>query len=258
MEIIHIIAIVLCLFVGLSLGLLGGGGSVLMVPIFVYVAKVSINEAIAMSLIIVGISSAVGSYKYYRQGFVNQRLVVLFVVPGVIAAFLGARLTQYVSANHLLFMFGILMALIALILFKKSSNRTEGLEQVVCRPGLVLSVVAGAVIGLLTGLLGVGGGFLIVPAIALLMKCSLYTAIGTSLVIISINSLTGFIGHISVIELNVPLTAAFLIATVAGAVLGTRFSDKFSIVLLQRTFAILIFGVGLFLAVQHFPYGHGA
>src|SRR3989338_9039729 len=104
MEITYIVALVLCLLVGLSLGLLGGGGSVLMVPVFVYVTKISVNEAIAMSLLIVGLSSAAGAVKYYRQGFVNQRLVILFVVPGVIAAFFGARLTGVVSAENLLFM----------------------------------------------------------------------------------------------------------------------------------------------------------
>ena len=257
MMTLQLIAGAFCFLVGLSLSLLGGGGSVLMVPIFVYIAKMPVSEAIALSLVIVGLSSAFGAIKYLKQGFVNKRLVILFVAPGIAASFFGARVTKFVSEEHLLFMFGVLMMLISLILYKKSSKETQSQASVICRPNFTLSVSVGALIGFLTGLLGVGGGFLIVPAIALLMRCSLYTAIGTSLVIIAINSFTGFIGHLSAMNLNFPLGAAFLLATISGAVFGTKVSDKFSAVFLQKSFSGLIFFVGCFLTVQHFPFGYG-
>ena len=252
-----VLATMLCVLVGLSLGLLGGGGSVLMVPLFVYIAKVPVNEAIAMSLMIVGLSSAVGVVKYFKQGFVNKRLVILFIVPGIFASFLGARAARFVSSELLFFMFGGMMLLISLILYKKSSAGIPSDGPVICRPNLVLSVMVGSVIGFLTGLLGVGGGFLIVPAIALLMRCSLYTAIGTSLAIIAVNSAAGFAGHLSTVQFDIPLSVVFLTATVSGAFAGTRMSDKFSMNFLQKAFAVLIFLVGTFVVMQYFYYGHG-
>lgn len=248
------LAVFLCVLIGLTLSLLGGGGSVLIVPLLVYLAKFPVNESIAMSLIIVGVASAYGSIKYLKEGFVNKRLVLLFVLPGIIASFAGARVAEYVPSKLLLFMFGAMMILISMILYKKSSQGRPKNEIVVCCPDLTVSVAAGTVIGFLTGLLGVGGGFLIVPTIALLMKCSLYTAIGTSLAIIAINSLTGFIGHLSAIKINLFLTGFFLIATLAGAVAGTKVSGALKLNVLQKIFAGLIFFVGIFLAAQNFPY----
>ena len=252
-----VLATVLCVLVGLSLSILGGGGSVLMVPLFVYSAKVPVNEAIAMSLVIVGLSSAAGTAKYLKQGFVNKRLVLLFVLPGVIASFFGGCAAKFVSADQLLLMFGGMMLLISLILFNKASKETSPDGPVICRPNLGLSVAVGSVIGFLTGLLGVGGGFLIVPAIAILMKCSMRTAIGTSLAIIAVNSAAGFAGHQSTTQLNIPLTSIFLTATVGGAFAGTRLSDKLSMYFLQKGFAALIFLVGLLVVAQHFNFGHG-
>lgn len=257
MEPIQIITAALCLVVGLSLSLLGGGGSVLIVPLLVYVGKVPVSETFAMSLLIVGCSSALGSVKYFRQGLVNKRLVALFIVPGVAASFFGARLAKFVPSGRLLFMFGVLMTLIAVILYVKSAQQAQAQQKIVCRPPVLLSVVIGAVIGFLTGLLGVGGGFLIVPAITLLMRCSLYTAIGTSLVIITVNSMTGFIGYLSQLRLSVPLIALFLSTTITGALIGAKVSSRLSAVLLQRAFAVLIFIIGSFIAWQHFPSAHG-
>lgn len=253
MESMHFIAAILCVLVGLSLSLLGGGGSVLVVPILVYVGKVPIKESIAMSLLIVGLSSAMASMKYFRQGFVNVRLVILFVVPGVLASFFGARLSKFVSGPQLLLMFGVLMMVIAFVLYKKSSSCAQIPEKITCRPHFALSTAAGAGIGFLTGLLGVGGGFLIVPAITLLMKCSLYTAIGTSLAIMAVNSLTGFSGYLSQMKLDLPLSVLILSAMFAGNVLGARISGRFNATFLQKAFAVLIFLVGFILVVQHFP-----
>lgn len=257
MDSIQLATAALCALVGLSLGLLGGGGSVLMVPLFVYVAKVPVNEAIAMSLMIVGLSAALGAVKYLRQGFINRRLVVLFVLPGSAASFFGARTAQFVASEHLLLMFGSMMMLIAVIIYARSAEGAVPDGPLVCRPALALSATAGAVIGFLTGLLGVGGGFLIVPAIALLMKCSLRTAIGTSLAVIAVNSATGFAGHLSAISFDIPSSMAFLAATLGGTATAAKFSDRLSGVLLQRGFAMLIFFIGLLVAVQEIPFVSG-
>ncbi len=257
METLYAVTALLCFGVGLSLGLLGGGGSVLMVPLFVYVAKIPANEAIAMSLLIVGLSSAAGVVRYLKQGFVNKRLVALFVLPGIAASFLGARAARYVSPDQLLAMFGGMMMLVSLILYNKSSGGTHADGPVVYRPDFAVSVTTGSVIGFLTGLLGVGGGFLIVPAIAILMRCSLYTAIGTSLAVIAVNSVAGFAGHLSGMRLDIPLSMTFLAATVGGAVAGTRLSHKLNAVFLQKSFSVLIFLIGALVTAQNFHFGHG-
>ncbi len=122
---------------------------------------------------------------------------------------------------------------------------------------VVVSVTTGSVIGFLTGLLGVGGGFLIVPAIAILMRCSLYTAIGTSLAVIAVNSVAGFAGHLSGMRLDIPLSMTFLAATVGGAVAGTRLSHKLNAVFLQKSFSVLIFLIGALVTAQNFHFGHG-
>lgn len=254
MEIFYTATAILCFAVGLSLGLLGGGGSILMVPLFVYIAKFSATEAIALSLLIVGFSSAAGVIKYFKQGFINRRLIVLFVAPGIVASYFGARLANSVSSEKLLLMFGILMAIIAVILYAKSSEQSKNQLSAVCRPNLILSIAIGGLIGFLTGLLGVGGGFLIVPAIALLMKCSMRIAIGTSLAIISINSASGFLGHLPEMTTPAPLSMLFLVSTLGGTITGTKFSDYFSISFLEKGFAVLIFAAGCLLIAQHFQF----
>lgn len=252
MEPTQIVTAGLCALVGLSLGLLGGGGSVLMVPLFVYIAKVPVAEAIAMSLLIIGLSSAAGVLKYWNQGLVNRRLVILFIVPGIFVSFVGARAAERVPSEVLLLLFGVMMVLISLILYRKAGQGPGADGPVVCRPGLGISVSIGAAIGFLTGLLGVGGGFLIVPAIALLMKCSLHTAIGTSLAIIAVNSAAGFLGHLTAMRMDPAPTAVYLTATLAAAVVGTRAAHRFSVVLLQKAFAVMILAVGALVTAQFF------
>lgn len=254
MDPMQLIAAGLCFAVGMSLGLLGGGGSVLMVPIFVYVAGLSAAESIGLSLLVVGCSSIIGAVKYFRTGCVNQRLLLLFIIPGIAASIFGARVAARVDAQLLLFMFGALMAVIAVILFVKSSEKNQPQGPVVCRPSTYLSAGVGAVIGFLTGLLGVGGGFLIVPAIALLMRCSMCTAVGTSLAIIAINSLSGFIGHLPGMTTPLPLILLFLASAMSGALVGTRVAGRIGTAILQKGFAVLVLALGALLIFKNFPF----
>lgn len=247
----------LCALVGLSLGLLGGGGSVLMVPVFVYAGGMPATEAIAMSLLVVGLSSAAGAVKYFKQGFVNPRLAALFILPGIPSSYAGARFSGLLSEEQLLSLFGVLMMLISILLYRRASSAVSSDAPVHCRPALGVSLAAGSAVGFLTGLLGVGGGFLIVPAIALLMRCSLYTAVGTSLAVIAVNSAAGFAGHFSMIRTEVPSGILFVAATMGGAVAGTRILGRFSPVLLQRLFAALIFLTGAFVIIRHLRPEYG-
>ncbi|MCG3175684.1 MAG: hypothetical protein MOGMAGMI_00617 [Candidatus Omnitrophica bacterium] len=244
------VAMALFLLVGSSIGLLGSGGSVLTVPILIYAAGLGVNEAIAASLLIVGCASAISAFRAHRQEQVNGRLVTLFVLPGTLMSFVGARLTPLVDERLLLTLFGGAMVAIGAVLAVKTGRPgPEG--PVVCRPGAALSASIGALLGFLTGLLGVGGGFLIVPAIALLMKCSLRTAIGTSSAIIAINSLAGYAGHAVSFAGHRPWIAAYLGATLAGVWITHRRAGAPDATTLQRALAALIVTVGAFLALKN-------
>lgn len=243
----------LCFFVGLSLGLLGGGGTILTVPIFVYAGGMPAKEAISMSLIVVGTVALAGSLKFHKQGFVNIRLAVLFALAGMPSAWFGAKLTSLVSGQTLLLIFGMLMCVIALILFFKSQEKgAEG--PVVCKPNILTSLALGVLIGTLTGFLGVGGGFLIVPAISILMRCSLHTAIGTSLAVIAVNSFAGFAGHLRDFTFQPGLLAMVLAVMIFGAVTGSKTAVRVSAVLLQRGFSLLILATGIFIIFKNLSY----
>lgn len=244
-----LIAAMLFVLVGLSVGLLGSGGSVLTVPILMYTAGFRADEAIAASLLIVGSASALSAVPSARQGRVNGRLTALFVVPGIVTSFAGARVTPLVEEHLLLSVFGGCMIAIGCVLAAKAEGaRSDGAA--VCRAHAVLSTSIGALLGFLTGLLGVGGGFLIVPAIALLMKCSLRTAIGTSSAIIAVNSLAGFAGHASAFEGQRLWVAVYLSATLLGARLAQGRSEGMDLSLLQKILGVLVAAVGAFLVIK--------
>jgi len=241
----------LCFAVGISLGLFGGGGSVLTVPIFIYAAHYSANEAIALSLVTVGAASLLASIRYLMLGLVNGRLVLIFFTAGSITSFWGSHLTGYFSERALLTLFGSFMTVIAIILYLKAGSMDRDDQDVRCRPSLPISLALGAVIGFLTGFLGVGGGFLIVPAIALLMRCSLRTAIGTSLVIITLNSASAFWGHMTLQPISLMPAAFFVFLAALGTFAGSRLGVRLKSSFLQRGFAGLIFLLGLFLILTH-------
>ena len=251
MELSIWLTLALCFLVGVSLGLLGGGGTILTVPIFVYAGKMETDMAIAMSLIIVGLVSAIGSLRFLKPGFLNKRLVLFFTISGIPTAFFGAKFTARMNSDHLLLMFGLLMCLVSLILFIKSTKRTDSDQPFVCRPSALLSLATGAGIGFLTGFLGVGGGFLIVPAISVLMRCSLQTAVGTSLAIIAINSLSGFAGHLNDLNVNLGLLTSLFVVTLTGALIAAKVAVRLSSQFLQRAFALLIMAVGIFVVFQN-------
>lgn len=244
-----VITLALCLAVGLSLGLLGAGGSVLTVPIFVYSGGMNPQEAISLSLLVVSVTSFVGSIRYMAKQWVNFRLVIIFIIFGSAAALAGSRLSFLVSGRVLLFLFGAIMLVTGMILFFKDNGSKDGGAQ--CRPRFIPAMLVSSILGILTGFLGVGGGFLIVPALSLMMKCSMRSAIGTSLVIISANAMAGFLGHIMTQPFDLKLAAGYTAATVLGAVLGSLFTEKISSGFLKKGFALLIMGTGIFILVQN-------
>ena len=243
-----LIAIGLCSLVGLSLGLLGGGGSILAVPLLVYVARLDVHVAIGMSLAIVGATSLGGALDHGRSGRVDLKAALTFGVAGMLAAPLGARLSHAVPPRTLLLLFALLMVVVGgLMLRGRRGGRGEGPRE----PHRLAILGTGLGVGALTGFLGVGGGFLIVPALTLLAGLPIHTAVGTSLLVIALNAAAGLAGHAHASAIPLGLTAAFTAASLAGAFVGGRLATRFEPARLRRVFAAFVVLVGLVLLVAN-------
>jgi len=242
----QIVALLLSVPIGVSLGLLGGGGSTLAVPVLVYLGGVPPAEAIAMSLAVVSVTSLVAALLHARTGGVDWGAAAMFAPAGVVGALAGAQLTHLVSPDLLLALFGLLLLLIGALMLLRTSARAA--RRVAARPatpaGLPAILLAGAAVGVLTGFLGVGGGFVIVPALLLLCRLDMKRAIGTSLVVISVNSLAGVAGHVGRGHIDLERTAAFAAFAALGAVVGHALAARSHAERLQRGFAGLVFLVG--------------
>src|SRR5215211_5313571 len=191
-----LVGLLLAALMGLSLGLLGGGGSILAVPILKYVVGFEAKEAIASSLAVVGLTSLFGAIGHWRGGNVSVRVALVFGAVAMAGTYLGARLAVFVSGSAQLALFAAVMLLAAYFMFRENGpdpaeeepdGRSSGK-----RMPYALIVVEGLAVGVLTGLVGVGGGFLIVPALVVLGKVPMREAVGTSLLVIAMNTASGF------------------------------------------------------------------
>ncbi len=240
------LALGLAVLIGISLALLGGGGSIITVPVLVYAAGVTPQAAVPMSLAIVGAVSFLGAAQKARGGLVHGQAVGTFGASGVFGAMLGAQFTRLVPPNVLLLLFALLMLAVALKMWRRPRRTTAHAAE--CKP--VRCLAAGFVVGLLTGFLGVGGGFLLVPALVYFALLSLPVAVGTSLAIIALNSLGGLLGHWKTAGDHWQLTGLFLLAAMAGMLAGLPLTKRISAGALNRGFAIFVAAVGLFVIGQ--------
>ena len=240
------LGLALAALIGLSLGLLGGGGSILTVPILVYVLGFEAKEAIAASLVVVGATSLFGALGHWRAGRVRPRTALAFGLVAMLGAFAGARLAGLLSGTLQLAVFAVVMLAAAVSIFR---GRAEGDESAPPRP-LPLIVLAGLAVGVLTGVVGVGGGFLIVPALVLLARLPMKQAVGTSLVVIAMNSAAGFTGYLG----RVPIRWGFLLAFTAVAIGAscTVLYRAFKSSPKEGMFVLLIPGYGFYYAATHF------
>jgi uncharacterized protein len=188
-----IIGLLLSAAIGFSLGLIGGGGSIITMPVLVYVIGVEPHQAIGMSLVVVGITSVISAALHSRRDNVCWGIGLIFGGSGVFGAYFGARLTHLFSPSALLLLFAGVMIVIALLMLKKKQHGNNG--KGTHRLSLGKTIAAGLGVGALTGFLGVGGGFLIVPALALFGGLAMKEAVGTSLVVIAINCAAGLLGQ---------------------------------------------------------------
>lgn len=254
---LEILGYVGAIIIGLTLGLIGGGGSILTVPVLVYLSGVTAVTATAYSLFIVGFSSLVGSVTYMRKGLVSFKTALIFGIPSIIAVYITRRyvvpaipdevftLGSLLVTKDILLMliFAVLMIFASYSMIKgRKETEQEEVEQKFNYPMIILE---GAVVGLLTGLVGAGGGFLIIPALVILSKLPMKMAIGTSLLIISIKSLIGFTGDLATREVDWAFLAIFSALAVAGIFLGSYLSNFIPGKKLKPAFGwfVLIMGV---------------
>ena len=246
--------------IGLVLGLLGSGGSILTVPVLVYLAGQPDKVAIAESLAIVGAIAAVGAVPYARQKLVDWHSVLYFGVPGIVGTYGGAALAKWIPGAVQLALFAVVMILAAGLMFRGRKEVPEGEERE--RQPLWLIGIEGLLVGVLTGLVGVGGGFLIVPALVLLGGLSMRLAVGTSLLIIAAKSAAGFFKYTDVLaetgqHVDWQLIGLFAAIGIAGSFVGNALSQRVPQAQLKRGFAVFLVVMGVFILGKEGPAALG-
>lgn len=248
-----ILAIIFGTLIGLMLGLVGGGGSILTVPILVYILGQDVHEATATSLVIVGVTSLFGAVPHATAGRVSMKTALYFGGAGIAGAYAGTALNRLVSGPVILLLFGGLMLIVAgrMALSKKKGKSATGTPEQVPDRFQWSALVAGLVVGVMTGFFGVGGGFLIVPALVLVLGFPMRVAVGTSLVIITINSIAGASAHLSTGDIDFGLAAFFIIGGILGSTFGARAAGRVNEARLSQGFAGMIAVIGLYLIIQN-------
>jgi len=248
------------LFIGISLGLIGGGGSILTVPVLVYLFSVSPTLAISYSLFIVGFTSLVGAFNNYRKGFMSFRTVLLFGSSSITTVFLTRkfiipklpdvffRIGSF-TVTHALFVMVVFSLLMIAASF--SMIRTSHVRAVTNRshqPRVL--VFYGLLIGLVTGFLGAGGGFLLIPALVIIMGLPMKHAIGTSLLIIALNSLVGFVGDLGLHEIRWTFLLMITAIAVSGIFIGGYFSQQVNSEKLKKGFGWFVLAMGIYIILK--------
>ncbi|WP_299488569.1 sulfite exporter TauE/SafE family protein [Acaryochloris sp. IP29b_bin.137] len=253
-----IIGHILAVGIGLSLGLIGGGGSILAVPILIYVLDTQPKAAIAMSLVIVGTVSLIGVIPHWRQGHVNVRTAAIFTPVAMLGAFLGARLASlpWITETIQLISFGIVMVLASVLMIRDPGIKSplQRSSQTASHPHpkhhWLTIPLEGLGVGVLTGFVGVGGGFAIIPALVLFGDLPIKEAIGTSLLIIAFKSATGFLGYLNQVELDWMLIITFTLAASLGTVIGASLTRIFEAKQLQKGFGYFVLVVAVFVLAK--------
>jgi uncharacterized membrane protein YfcA len=246
-----LLAATLGALIGLALGTLGGGGSILTVPALVYLLGQNPHGAVGSSLVIVGANALMGAWLHQRAGHVHLRAALLFGAAGIAAAYGGARLSRLLSGPILLVLFALLMIVIATLMLRKGAG--EPLHAGTAPLVWWQVLLGGVVVGFLTGFLGVGGGFLIVPALVLLLRMDMRDAVGSSLLIIAINSAAGLVGHLGEGGLNWWLIGLLLAGGVPGLLAGARLARRLPVARLRQGFAIFVVLLGVALLAVNLP-----
>lgn len=247
------LAAIFAMIIGLLLGLLGGGGSILTVPVLVYLLNFEAKDAIVTSLIIVMLTSAIAMISHARKANVCWITGLVFSITGVIGAYAGGRLSVFVPDQLLLLLFAIVMLVSSFYMLRSSPLAMHipfGTNP--CPKNLPLAAIFfdGFVVGSITGLLGVGGGFLLVPALSFLLRLPIHAAIGTSLLIITLQSIAALAGHAGHINIDTYLVTVFTAFAVAGSLAGSFLSQKISPKKLKQAFGVFVLIIACFMLYQ--------
>lgn len=235
------------LVIGLALGLTGAGGSILTFPVLIHVAGVAPRDAVAMSLFIVGFTAAVGAFQRAASGDLHLPAAGWFSLSGVLGAMLGARFTHMLPAAMLILLFAVIMGFVGIRMVL--GKREEAAPAPNCKP--VRCFFAGGGVGVLTGFLGVGGGFLLLPALTKFARLPMRVAVGTSLAVIAINALGGFLGHLGAASMDWPVTMVFAGVASTCVLLGGRFTSRINPHWIRRVFAgvVLATAAGMLVSI---------
>lgn len=245
-------ATLLGVLIGAALGLLGGGGSILTVPIFVYVLGYGAKDAVAMSLAVVGITSLVGAVAHWRAAHVDLGAAALFGGAGMLGTWTGSRAAALVSGQVQMLVFAVVMLGAAILMVRRRPRIDEHAAVAGTRSARAIGVMlgSGVLVGLLTGLVGVGGGFLIVPALVL-GGLPIRPAIGTSLLVIAANCAAGFAGYLGQVTLNWTSVGLVTAGTLPGIAGGTFAAQFVSQPMLRRAFATFLVLMAAFILYEH-------
>lgn len=244
--------------IGLSLGLLGSGGSILTVPVLVFLIGQDEKTAIAGSLFIVGSIALAGGLQFLRAGFIQWRSVLIFGLPGMLGTYLGAFLAAYVSGVMQLALFALVMLVASYFML-----RPPDLQHADATPRATWKIASdGLIVGIITGLVGVGGGFLIVPALVLLGGLGMHQAVATSLVIIALKSFSGFFKYLDVLEkqsLELDWNTLLIVTAlgIAGSFAGSRLARRLPQDKLKRWFGYFLIAMGIYILARSGPAALG-
>ena len=244
--------------IGLSLGLLGSGGSILTVPVLVYLVGQDEKVAIAGSLFVVGSIALAGGLQFLRAGFIQWRSVLVFGLPGMLGTYLGAMLAAYVSGVMQLALFALVMLVASWLMLRpidlQQAERKERAAWKIAGDGLA--------VGIITGLVGVGGGFLIVPALVLLGGLSMHQAVATSLIVIALKSYSGFWKYLDVLEsqsLELDWKTLLIVTAlgIAGSFAGSKMARRLPQEKLKRGFGWFLIVMGIYILARSGPAALG-
>jgi uncharacterized membrane protein YfcA len=264
MEIIEILGYVGALIIGLVLGLIGGGGSILTVPVLVYLLSEDPVIATAYSLFVVGVSSLVGAFRNMQKKLVDFRTAIVFAIPAFIAVYVtrkflipfipdelfsvgGFLITKNIA---IMLFFAVIMILASYSMIKSKNKPTD--EQQAIQYNYPLIIIEGFVVGTLTGIVGAGGGFLIIPALVILAKLPMKKAVATSLLIIAIKSLIGFIGDVQNLEIEWNFLVSFTALSVVGIFIGIWLNKFIDGKKLKKGFGWFVLVMGIYIIFKEF------
>jgi uncharacterized protein len=242
-----VLGLILIFAVGVTLGLLGAGGAAIALPVLVYINGMEPHHAVTVTLLIVGTVSALGAVLHHRKGKVRWRTALAFAPAGVVGAWLGSKASYLLSGRALLLSFSALLGITAIRMLRDPNGGSDAHPP---QSSIAMAAV-GFGIGLITGLLGVGGGFVIVPALLYFGGVSMREAIGTSLVIIALNTAVAFASHMERQAIEVASTAGLVASAGAGMAAGTWLSHRTHPARLKKWFALVLLGLAAYMAARN-------